>query len=301
MGSVNQNVLDAVYSTAGKVLVYNGTTVADIYYSSSTGGYTAGGKDTWGNEVPYLQASATPWERYSEHGNGLWKTVVSGEALLGTLRSKGYTSLPGTRIVDVKINAYSGDGPYVYSITYTDDTGKSLTIERCDKVRTSISSYLNSANFIVGKGSVDFVYDEVLSIDMNGTFSQTLGDFYTPEESQPTVLTASGLANAEEKRVTVQTADSTARVASSGLQVATGASGVYLSLTDYPGILARRHVETVVAENPEDFIFAGKGWGHGVGMSQFGLLDLAQAGAVAEQMLKLYFPTLEMMDMRELP
>ena len=56
--------------------------------------------------------------------------------------------------------------------------------------------------------------------------------------------------------------------------------------------------ETLTAEDPENFIFAGKGWGHGVGISQYGTKDLADAGVPAEQILALYFPKATLCDYR---
>ncbi|MCL2768268.1 MAG: hypothetical protein FWE49_06050, partial [Synergistaceae bacterium] len=38
------------------------------------------------------------------------------------------------------------------------------------------------------------------------------------------------------------------------------------------------------------FIFRGKGWGHGVGMSQYGAMNLANSGWNAERILNHYFP-----------
>ncbi len=39
-----------------------------------------------------------------------------------------------------------------------------------------------------------------------------------------------------------------------------------------------------------DFVFYGRGWGHGVGMSQWGALAMAEQGYTAEQILTHYYP-----------
>ena len=296
IGSANQNVFDAVASTKGQVLS-DGETIVTTYYSSSTGGYTASAKDTWGgDDAPYLIPAYTPWERYSEHGNGLWVREVSGSALADTLRSKGY-DVSGS-IVDIRINEFSGNSPYVYSITYTDSKGDELTITRCDKVRTSISKYVNSANFIVGKGTLTYEYDKVVSIDIDGTYSSTTWNYLPVDEETETVkvLTASGVEEIKKGKVYAQKSDDTVRLNLADTQIATGISGYYYNLTATPGVILRRVTETVVAESEDNFIFAGKGWGHGVGLSQYGILDLAEAGASAERILLLYFPKLSLVD-----
>ena len=43
------------------------------------------------------------------------------------------------------------------------------------------------------------------------------------------------------------------------------------------------------AENSDNFIIVGKGWGHGVGMSQWGAFDLAVQGYDAREILEAYF------------
>ena len=43
------------------------------------------------------------------------------------------------------------------------------------------------------------------------------------------------------------------------------------------------------ADNPNNFIFVGKGWGHGVGISQYGSYDLASRGYTFRQILETYF------------
>lgn len=295
----NDAVFDAVASTEGMVLYDGEGEIAPTYYSSSMGGYTASAKDTWGgSESPYLYPTYTPWERYSEHNNGIWYSEVNGEELADYLRSKGYDEITGKRIVDIEINEYSGHGPYVYSITYTDSKGNTLTVTRCDKVRSSVSKYVNSANFVVGQGGVIFEYDEVVSIDMESPLSFTTGN-YQPLSENRMVLSAIGLTENDESRLYVQSTDGVTRVQEDELLVATGESGYYASANEIPGVILRRHEEYIEAEDPDNFIIAGKGWGHGVGLSQYGTLDLSEAGATAEEILALYFPALYLGDYRE--
>lgn len=304
IGSANDNVYAAVAATKGMVLTYEGS-IVPAYYSSSTGGYTAGGNDTWGgSEAAYLTPTYTPWERYSEYANGLWSVEVDAAELAEHLRSKGYTALTGQRITDIQINSFSGDGPYVYSITYTDSDGNSQTISRCDKVRTSISKYVNSANFVVGRGSVTRSYEKVVSISPDSPFSFTTGGYLPLVDAEDTaggaltVLTGAEKTAAEESRLTVLTGRGETTVATGDARAATGDSLVYASTAGTPGVILTQVTETLTASNPQNFIFAGKGWGHGVGISQYGTKDLADAGVPAEQILTLYFPKATLCDYR---
>ena len=46
----------------------------------------------------------------------------------------------------------------------------------------------------------------------------------------------------------------------------------------------------------ERFIFHGAGWGHGVGLCQIGAAVMATKGFIAEDILKHYFPGIEIKD-----
>lgn len=48
------------------------------------------------------------------------------------------------------------------------------------------------------------------------------------------------------------------------------------------------------------FILDGHGWGHGVGMCQWGAAELARAGVSAEELLTFYYPGTELMRVQEL-
>src|SRR5256714_1319105 len=58
-------------------------------------------------------------------------------------------------------------------------------------------------------------------------------------------------------------------------------------------------IDRVYNENdrPVSFIFTGRGWGHGVGMCQFGAYGLAKQGLHVEQILKTYYTGIELTKM----
>jgi stage II sporulation protein D len=47
---------------------------------------------------------------------------------------------------------------------------------------------------------------------------------------------------------------------------------------------------------PERFVFSGKGFGHGIGMSQWGMQGMARTGASAERILKHYYKGVDLTD-----
>lgn len=275
---VNAAVENAVEATKGLVMESGGA-IACAYYSAVTGGYTISSYDAWGYQhIPYLVAVETPWENYNNHSYGVWTAEVSPTTLLSHLNAKGYTNLRGS-IKSINIDKFCENSTYVRDITFTDVYGNKATIKASANVYTALSKYVNSANFVVGKGSVEAVRSE----------------FYTTSVENLNALTEVGeqsLKNAE--NVTVLTADGEMETALKHSTVI-GANGKF-ALGDTTAV---PKTVTITAKDPNNFIFAGLGWGHGVGASQIGLRDLAKLGYKAEEILPKYYTGVNIVDWRD--
>ncbi len=325
-GQINQRIMDAVLGSAGKILVYDDE-IVNAYYSSSMGGVTVSAQDAWGgtDDVPYLQAVETPWERYMIHNNAFWMYEVSPSALCDRLNQKGYTSLED-EIEEVEILELAENSTYVKKLRITDIHGESVTIEYTDNVRIALTPYVKSSNFVVGRGSVE--YTENVVIEENYTSE--------PEEEAEYI---SGTNSGVESGYTdvdgcyVITADEIDRhYTSIWTNIVTGEEEVLYDKIDFfvmssnnayaflgdeykvyaeeeekeekkynTEIIADKSDGDVVykvayADDEDNFIFIGKGWGHGVGMSQYGARDLAELGYSAEDILYSYFTDVEIVD-----
>ncbi len=219
MARTNDTVRQAVRETEGMVMTYNGAFVSS-FYSSSTGGCTVGNDDAWGGAaLPYLSAIQTPWEKYDSYPNGFLIKEVSPTDLLAYLRDvKGY-AFSGS-IASVKIDALAKNSSYVYQVSIADANGTAISIKTSDNVRNRLAKYVNSANFVVGKGSVTY--------------------------------------------------------------------------TDRSGAS-----KTYTASNASNFIFVSKGYGHGVGFSQYGMYDLGMLGYTYDQIIKAYLPSVTLMTLKQ--
>ncbi len=325
-GQINQRIMDAVLGSAGKILVYDDE-IVNAYYSSSMGGVTVSAQDAWGgtDDVPYLQAVETPWERYMIHNNAFWMYEVSPSALCDRLNQKGYTSLED-EIEEVEILELAENSTYIKKLRITDIHGESVTIEYTDNVRIALTPYVKSSNFVVGRGSVE--YTENVVIEENYTSE--------PEEEAEYI---SGTNSGVESGYTdvdgcyVITADEIDRhYTSIWTNIVTGEEEVLYDKIDFfvmssnnayaflgdeykvyaeeeekeekkynTEIIADKSDGDVVykvayADDEDNFIFIGKGWGHGVGMSQYGARDLAELGYSAEDILYSYFTDVEIVD-----
>ncbi len=353
-GRVNDTVMEAVTGTKGKVVTYQGDIVT-AYYSSSMGGVTVSPSDAWGGnqEVPYLRAIETPWEDYEAHHNGFWITEATPESIYECLVRAGYTDLKGP-VDDIKITEFAKNSTYVKKLLLTDIYGNQLEIVNTDRIRISLSAFLNSANFVVGRGSVEYEtrkpYDSLAgkTPEQTGTDAPTDTDPEETEKPDDTpkdksygyidldtyvvatsssterayrsstvrVITGGGEIEHNKRDVFVISKDNaeaflgadklnflkdyqsersedltsegsgTGNESTSGEGSAQESGSTETSTAATPTAIIRK---TEYAENPNNFIFVGKGWGHGVGISQYGSYDLAMMGYKAEDILLAYF------------
>ncbi len=327
---VTARVEQAVNETRGKVSLYNGK-IAQMYYSSSTGGYVVSNKYVWGSsEIPYLATKETPWENYPDRSRGLWFKEVSPSELSAYLRDTAACANLTMPIASVKINSTGGGSGYVTSITYTDTAGNTATVGNTSaKVKSSLYDLTYSANFVIGKGSVEYTYNVINDISLSekvesggevfvekyptyfGKFSLSGFSVRTASKklsgvnnSALSLITHSGRKTVTTNKANALSASSYHKLVTSGVDVDNIYTNAALDLTtlqadpflalnaDGAKVFVDYDKKTVTAyaQNSENFIIVGKGWGHGVGMSQWGVLDLANAGMSGPDILETYFP-----------
>lgn len=330
-GRVNDNVKEATRSTHGLIITHNGE-IAATFYSSSCGGHTVSINDVWGGaSYEYLVAHATPWEKYTEHYNGFWTVEVSPAELLDYLvNTKGHTDLAGGGYIsNIEVLAYAPGSTYVKTLRITAANGRSITLNNTDSVRLGLTKYLKSANFVVGRGSVMYTEDTVEVVGeriidtsvvknvlgpVSGTdtaktsegFISTgaqvavltsLSSIVTTLKGAP-VLTAYGYAAADTDNVFVLTADNAAAFAAGNIELPQKENvAVPRTVKEYAV-----HTETKVAtaSSPQNFIFVGKGWGHGAGLSQYGSMDLGELGYDYSQIINAYYSDVSIVFYKEL-
>ncbi len=268
----NDAIRTAVSETAGQIITYNGKPCI-TFYSAVTGGCTVNIEQIWnGSAYPYLRAVSTPWEDYASHPNGEWLSEASGYELYSYLYSKGYTKLRGA-IADIEVLELAENSTYVYRLRLTDIYGTQIVLKGTDIVRTALSKYLKSANFVLGHmGSIPLL-DRVLEVlCADGTAALPITE--TEEKTTMQVLTAEG-----EKSIDI----------TDGLRVLQ-ADGTEKVLTEKPDSYdIPADAQARLESGTNNFLFIGKGWGHGGGVSQWGVKSMAEQGCTWEEIIHAYF------------
>ncbi len=97
--AITETVREAVASTAGEVLRFNGELIEAVYFASS-GGHTANNEDVWdaAKIQPYLRGKDDPYDFNSPHHN--WESTVSRDRLLRLLSDEFRFTANGIRILN---------------------------------------------------------------------------------------------------------------------------------------------------------------------------------------------------------
>ena len=252
------NVLQAVRETSGLCAYYDGKPIQALY-SSSDGGATEDAVNAWGVEYPYLKGKTDPYESTITFGGQNWSYHVSADDLQSLMNTRGYNcgTVTGFAVTQVTPNGN------VNEITITDSAGKTLKFSK-DNVRILQSlpgvTYMsrrftiqsNSGGTSGGTGPAVFsVYDGSTTSTASSVTAITANGKVSIS-APASVLTDSGL-------VTIQGGDVPITA-----PVQTGGYGSGWTIT-------------------------GGGYGHNIGLSQWGAYAMGKQGFTYDEILKFYY------------
>ncbi len=95
-----------------------------------------------------------------------------------------------------------------------------------------------------------------------------------------------------DNRYPVITRSSNANMDISGLVAITGNGMKNLEINQSYSILGSNYQKNIAANNNE-FNITGRGWGHGIGMSQYGAKTMAEEGFKYDEIIKFYYTGVE--------
>ena len=253
----------AVDQTAGQVCLYNGK-VAQTFYYSSNGGASESVSIAWESNqslYPYLVGVVDPYEASLNLDNS-WTRTFSSSELISKLFS-GYSVSPP--LVSASISSYSPTGN-PKTVTFTDSAGKNYSVSTYRMIKNlGLRSYrygfagdggfrtmpTNPSGSVSINGSVPVdSLSGLYAMDGSGNLTPINGGVYVITDSGTSLLDQGGGQNQGQ----------------GANQWASSATAVNGSIT-----------------------FAGRGWGHNIGMSQFGAKAMAEQGHTYQQILQFYY------------
>ncbi|MGE5371759.1 MAG: SpoIID/LytB domain-containing protein [Solirubrobacterales bacterium] len=243
----------AVDQTSRQVLLDKDGRLASTLYHSNSGGYTEDNMNVNGYNFDYLKGKPDPYSM----GNGLsdWRCVVAldPDGSGNSIQERVYQKNPNIgRIVSITTAKYVSGR--VYQVTLIDEAGLTVTMrggEFGQMFNPGFTTAVNKDNFM---GTM-FVPKSDASVAV-------LGDSGTP------ITAEAGI-----RGMSVRSAE--------GIRPASDQNNTYTARSA-DGV-------RVIPKSAQYFTFEGHGWGHGVGMSQWGAYGMANLGKTYIDILIFYY------------
>ncbi|WP_341281777.1 SpoIID/LytB domain-containing protein [Paenibacillus sp. FSL H8-0537] len=308
-----QSTIQAVDATQGEVVLYKGKLI-EALYSSNGGGATADAKEVWGNAVPYLTSVKSPTDSSAEKGLFSWYRVVLPSGLTGYIREDLLTATSETNPAGIKLMKVNTDGVKVRKIPLIQDDvplvgqvnsgAKVVVLEK--SVQSGPMSWVrgpfSSEELVASLKSVTTISGPIHSLQVSktgqsGRATELLANGKKLEVKYPDMLrTALGSLPStlfqidETARVTVIGANkkTTTKPESAGAVYTVGAGGEVKQMDAKLYIMGSKGQVREATKTPS-FRFVGTGFGHGIGLSQYGALGLAEQGYDYSYILKYYY------------
>ena len=251
-------VIQAVSSTAGQVIEYDGKLI-QAYFHSNAGGYTESSENVWNVSLPYLKATPTPEDSYAQEVGGWPASTYS------------WTKNISRSDLNSMVLEWNADHPDD-RIDVGTITGFELSrLQRYADVPTE-SGRVTKITFLGTNGTEPFYRDRIRTVlGLKSTlFDISLDSAVSVIGGSGTITTLNGLQGL--LALAKDTRPATPNGSESSYYIV-GAEGVQRSL---PKLF-------------QNAAITGKGYGHGLGLSQWGARGLAEKGYNYRQIIEHYY------------
>ncbi|WP_250278729.1 SpoIID/LytB domain-containing protein [[Clostridium] colinum] len=261
-----QSTNEAVNETKGIFAYYNNEKINAVY-SSSSGGYTDDSENVWNTSVPYLKAVKDEYEEGAKQWTRTFTfDELSSVASVGTVNEVILESSPVTG--------------RAISLTFVGTNGKKV-LEK-EEIRTFFSKFkggsLESRNFKMAQSSN---YSNT-----NITSNNSINKYYGISSKGNNVID-------KDNYFTINKDNNTVKSSEMFVIDKSGNKTNILSTNNKPTNTTTNFASKISKTDSNSITFVGKGWGHGVGMSQYGANSLAKKGYKFDEILKYYYIGIE--------
>ena len=279
MRQESENSTAAVNHTRGIVALHNGN-IINAVYSSSSGGIADNSENVWLEASPYLRSVSDVYDTTGRE----WSRTFSLSELTQVANANNFNI---GNVQSVQIASVSESGR-VQRLVLNGQNGQ-ITLER-EMIRTFFSpssgGSLYSRNFRLGSFSITSNGVNIGSNAIGGSQTFIIGGSTADSTLQQQALSALSFVNSVGEIVPITTGNVNVQT-SEGRRVlnlyATGAAATSSSQN------ANVQITGGLNSTGDRVTFIGRGWGHGVGMSQHGARGMAEAGYTFDRILKHYF------------
>lgn len=265
--SEKESTNNAVDDTRGEMIYYDNKLIQAFYHSTS-GGSTENSENVWYEKLPYMVGVEDEYTNRSGSPYNEWQKSYKKEEIIKKLKDDGHNvkNLYGIEITKITKNNR------VTECIFLTDIGEIVYY----KENTRLVLGLMSSWFTIENGSVfyftnEYTYDAVKGTSVpsrGGVLDSITEDLVNEEDTSTEIKLSSG--NIDGKYAI--TSDGAKKISS-----------------DKFAVISSKGVSILESKNSEDYNFSGRGWGHGIGMSQYGAKQMAAEGFTYDEILKHYY------------
>ena len=270
----------AVSSTAGEILTY-GKELAYTYFHSDSGGHTADIGDVWGQKLPYL--TGVPEIVNYKSPVASWTAKISASKIQNAIKKITGTDIGN--ITEIQVSEVD-QGGRANKMTFIGTKG-TKTI-KASQFRTNVDPRTLKSTMLTPSGGA-FKIDNTTTpsgLVSKQKQSQVQTHSLTFDEEQGLAqMTAEGIFTTTELLDMISNPKKLREYYAIGLG---RSKRVTRELAN--SAIPKNKYGYSIEKSGDDFIFYGRGWGHGVGMSQWGAMAMAEQGYTAEKILMHYYP-----------
>lgn len=253
----------AVNETAGEMIYYDNKLIQAFYHSTS-GGSTENSENVWFESLPYLRGVEDEFSNNSGSPYNSWQTTYYKEDIIRNLNLDGNDV---DELYGIEIKKVSENNRVIECIFLT-DAGE-------------ISYKKENARLLLGLKSSWF------SIE-NGNSFYFVTEYFPLIENQEEIPSRGGildLITEEEREQDKEPKPETGTIVGKFVISDDGTKKINkekLAFISSKGV-------SIVDTDSKAYNFEGRGWGHGIGMSQYGAKQMAEEGYTYDEILQHYY------------
>lgn len=250
----------AVDATRSLVIYYDGN-VIPAYFHANSGGHTEDSENVWSTPLPYLRGVPSPedsWAlEYPRQSSAGWPAYCYSWTVVMTIGE-----------LTEKVNRWlTGQGRAPMGEV------KDLVASRVgqDGQKETVSGRVTSLQVISTGGTITLIKNNIRTV--LGLRSNL---FVIENSASVSILDGSG------RQTTVNRKDKLTALGAGGVTGVPGGGGSSFSIAGYD-------TDRIVDLKSDQIVFKGYGYGHGVGMSQWGAMGMAEKGYTYEEIIEHYY------------
>lgn len=268
--SEHPSTTKAVNETKGEKIYYDNKLIQAFYHSTS-GGSTENSENVWTAKLPYAVGVEDEFTNRSGSPYNEWTKSYQKSEIIKKLNDDGHDV---DDLYSIEITKVSDNNRVMECIFLTDNGEIVYYKENARLLLGLMSSWFNIGNGSVVYFTNEYTFDnksdaEEKAVPSRGGIIDSLSRDYNEEKVKAQVSLDSGsILN----KYVIDSND-TKKLKSEKISVISS-SGISTLKNN---------------SSDSDYSFEGRGWGHGIGMSQYGAKQMAQEGYEYDEILKHYY------------